>query len=302
LGRRSGSARRTVGRSGGRGRRFGRFCSGLGGRRRATRGRTGNRFERRNRLGRQLGLFGRRGSCGGCGGCGRLGRGSVLRRGCRLARRLGAGRCLGPRRGQHAADEIGDVVRDHAQLVLSLEDAAEALVKKRDQVLRRETDLFCKFKDPNFSGSQILPFTLQAPPLPQSARLRGRLQLPSAYRMRSPRTFDARAHTRANAALFARSPPRLRICRFTHGLVRTSSQFNQNANSVVTRIRRLQMQAPDTSCFFPPAERRVPSTSKRRGRGCACRPGRQPIRAGPSGRTAASKPAPAAAGSRRTAG
>jgi hypothetical protein len=68
------------------------------------------------------------------------------------------------RRGlqQHAAHEIRDVIWNDAQLVLRLEDPAQSLVKEGDQLFRSEPDLFCKFKYPNFSGSQILPFTLQA--------------------------------------------------------------------------------------------------------------------------------------------
>jgi hypothetical protein len=63
---------------------------------------------------------------------------------------------------KHAADEIRDVIRDDAQLILRFEDSAQTLVKEVDKLLRREPDLFCKFKYPNFSGSQILPFKLQA--------------------------------------------------------------------------------------------------------------------------------------------
>jgi hypothetical protein len=54
------------------------------------------------------------------------------------------------------------VIGNDAQLVFRLENPAQALVEEGDQLFRGEPDLFCKFKYPNFSGSQILPFTLQA--------------------------------------------------------------------------------------------------------------------------------------------
>jgi hypothetical protein len=63
---------------------------------------------------------------------------------------------------QHAAHQIRDVVRDDAQLVLCLEDTAEPFVEERNQLFGREPYFFSKFKYPNFSGSQILPFTRQA--------------------------------------------------------------------------------------------------------------------------------------------
>ncbi len=54
------------------------------------------------------------------------------------------------------------MIGDDAQLVLRFEDSAQAFVEKGDQLFRSEPYLFRKFKYPNFSGCQSLPFTLQA--------------------------------------------------------------------------------------------------------------------------------------------
>lgn len=134
-------------------------------------GRGGNRLERRNRLcrgrGLDLGRSLRRCRCSRGGGLGR-GRGfgfcGFLRRRLRLE--------------QHAAHEVRDVVGNDAELIFRFENAAQTLVEEGDQLLRSEPNLFCKFKYPNFSGSQSLPFTLQAREFP----VRGRPHVPSPYR------------------------------------------------------------------------------------------------------------------------
>ena len=56
---------------------------------------------------------------------------------------------------QHAADQIGDLIRDDAELIFCLEDPAQALVEERDQLLRGEPELFCELEDPYFSGQLL---------------------------------------------------------------------------------------------------------------------------------------------------
>jgi hypothetical protein len=73
------------------------------------------------------------------------------------------------------------VIGNDAELVFRFENTAQALVEERNQLFRGETHLFRKFKYPNFSGSQSLPFTLQAQYFPA----RERLHVPSPYMARS---------------------------------------------------------------------------------------------------------------------
>jgi hypothetical protein len=92
---------------------------------------------------------------------GRLLRASLARR--RFGDRLGRGH--GGRRAflwlsgrflawlqQHAADQIGDLIGNDAELVFCLKDAAEPLVEERRQLFRGEPNLFGELKYPYFSG------------------------------------------------------------------------------------------------------------------------------------------------------
>jgi len=131
-------------------RRHGRFLRRHGLRTRSAASR-GNGFQARRRfaLGRRL-L--RRCRC--------IGRTSGRNR-----RRLrGRGRCgtRSRRRGlrEHRAHDIGDLVRNIAELVLDLDDAAEPLVEERDQLLRRQADFSGELVDLNFPGCQLVPFSL----------------------------------------------------------------------------------------------------------------------------------------------
>lgn len=159
-GRRCGG-RRFRRRRNARGRSFRLTGGSLGGGRSGTaRGRRdrlerGNGFGGRLRLrrrgrgfrgGRRARRSGRRGGRRGCGG---------LRSG---AFRFGLGRGRGLQ--EHAAHQVSNVVWNDAQLVLCFKNPAKTFVKEGDQLFRREPNLFRKFKYPNFSGSQILPFTL----------------------------------------------------------------------------------------------------------------------------------------------
>lgn len=183
-------------------------------RRRSRTRRSGGLCCRRRRRGRRSGGRDHRGffrclRCGSCGlGCrsgttrrwrnrlegrNRLGRGFGLWRGLRhrrLARCFGGGlrlrlcrlRLRGRGLEKHAAHQVGDVIGNDAELILRFENAAQTLVEEGDKLFRREPYLFCKFKNPNFSGCQSLPFTLQARCFP----VRGRLHVPSPHRRSSP--------------------------------------------------------------------------------------------------------------------
>ena len=53
---------------------------------------------------------------------------------------------------QHAADQIGDLIGNDAELILCLEDAAQAFVEERRQFFRGEPDLFGELENSYFSG------------------------------------------------------------------------------------------------------------------------------------------------------
>ncbi len=81
----------------------------------------------------------------------------------RAARRRGTSRRNGWRPAlagsagfaQDAADEIGDLIRDDAELILRFENAAEPVVEERDQLFRRQAELFSKLENPCFCRSQV---------------------------------------------------------------------------------------------------------------------------------------------------
>jgi len=54
------------------------------------------------------------------------------------------------------------VIGNDAQLVLRFENAAKPFVEEGNELFGGQPNFFSKFKYPNFSGSQILPFVLQA--------------------------------------------------------------------------------------------------------------------------------------------
>ncbi len=57
---------------------------------------------------------------------------------------------------QNAAHQIGDLVRHDAELILCLEDAAQALVEERRQLFRGEPDFFGELENSYFSGQVTL--------------------------------------------------------------------------------------------------------------------------------------------------
>jgi len=60
--------------------------------------------------------------------------------------------------GQDAANDVGDLIGNDAQLVLRFEETTQTVVKERYQFFGGETELFCELEDPDFSRSQFLPF------------------------------------------------------------------------------------------------------------------------------------------------
>lgn len=135
-----------------------------------------DRLERRDRFGRS-----------GCGGRFFGGRRLSANRRLRLFGGRGRSRggfCCGLRSGggsrlqQNAADEIRNVFRNDAELILRLENAAKAFVKERDELFGRKPNLFRKFKNPNFSRSQIQPFKFAGAIFRAGRRLRGACDKP----------------------------------------------------------------------------------------------------------------------------
>ena len=64
---------------------------------------------------------------------------------------------------EHAANQIGDLIRDDAQLIFCFEDAAQSLVEERGQLLRGEPDLFGELENPYFSGQVSSRTTFRVP-------------------------------------------------------------------------------------------------------------------------------------------
>ena len=79
-------------------------------------------------------------------------------------------RRLGGRLQQHAADQIGDLVRHDAELILCLENAAQALVEERRQLFRGEPDFFGELENPYFSGQVHSRTATRSSPISWSAR------------------------------------------------------------------------------------------------------------------------------------
>ena len=194
---------------------------------------------------RATGSAGASGGFGGLLGGGRGGRGGGWSGGSRCNRRLRRGfRCRLGRGGglcEDAPDEIGDLIRDDAQLVLRFENAAETVVEERDQLFRGQADFFSKFENACFCRSQVS--SQRAVRAASSISLGGRSHVSRAS-ARSPNLTALAPLVHQRSALMLEST----VVVFDHRLFIVIM-----SNYLLNHIRTPRMQDPGSVCSFLPS-------------------------------------------------